>query len=153
MEQKIKAFTAEYSGLVSELATVCQIDLPYSAKMVKTSVTSQSFSALWDTGAMCSVVSRSVIEKLGLSPTGKATVYHTNGVTETFSYLVSVHLPCGINFPYIRVTEGILSVCDVLIGMDIIGHGDFAITAPNGNTKFSFQIPSTNDIDFVKQQQ
>ncbi|MDR0810760.1 MAG: retroviral-like aspartic protease family protein, partial [Paludibacter sp.] len=120
MEQKVKAFTAEYSGCVSELATVCQIDLPYGVETVKSSVTSQSFSALWDTGAMCSVISKNVIEKLGLSPIGSATVYHANGVSETFSYLVSVHLPCGIKFPYVRVTEGILSVCDVLIGMDII---------------------------------
>ena len=38
---------------------------------------------------------------------------------------------------------------DILIGMDIISQGEFAITASQGNTKFSFQIPSTHDIDYM----
>ena len=40
---------------------------------------------------------------------------------------------------------------DVLIGMDIITKGDFAITNPDGTTKFSFRIPSQADIDFVRE--
>ena len=39
----------------------------------------------------------------------------------------------------------------MLIGMDIINLGDFAITNKNGNTKFTFEIPSSRDIDFVKE--
>jgi hypothetical protein len=31
---------------------------------------------------------------------------------------------------------------DVLIGMDIIGSGDFSVTHHNGNTTFSFCCPS-----------
>ena len=38
---------------------------------------------------------------------------------------------------------------DVLIGMDIIGSGDFAITNHKGKTVFSFRIPSIGRIDFV----
>jgi preprotein translocase subunit SecA len=49
------------------------------------------------------------------------------------------------------VTEGILSGTDVLIGMDIISKGDFSITASQQKTKFSFQIPSTHDTDYVKE--
>jgi len=33
--------------------------------------------------------------------------------------------------------------------MDIISKGDFAITNLSNKTKFSFQTPSTNDIDFA----
>ena len=33
--------------------------------------------------------------------------------------------------------------------MDIIGHGDFVISNYNGNTMFSFRIPSVQEIDFV----
>ena len=40
---------------------------------------------------------------------------------------------------------------DVLIGMDIISRGDFAITHPGGRTKFSFRVPSQADIDFVEE--
>ena len=38
---------------------------------------------------------------------------------------------------------------DVLIGMDIIGLGDFAVTRPNGNTQFTFRMPPQADINFV----
>ena len=40
---------------------------------------------------------------------------------------------------------------DVLIGMDILGLGDFAVTHQNGNTTFSFCCPSLREIDFVKE--
>ena len=41
--------------------------------------------------------------------------------------------------------------CDVLIGMDLIGQGDFAITNFEGNTTLSFGMPSCIEIDFVKE--
>ncbi len=39
---------------------------------------------------------------------------------------------------------------DILIGMDIITLGDFAITNYNNKTVFSFRFPSSEVIDFVK---
>jgi uncharacterized protein YecA (UPF0149 family) len=44
-----------------------------------------------------------------------------------------------------------LTGTDVLIGMDIISMGDFTVTASKRKTKFSFQIPSTHDTDYVKE--
>jgi uncharacterized protein YecA (UPF0149 family) len=35
--------------------------------------------------------------------------------------------------------------------MDIIVRGDFAISQSSGKTKFTFQIPSTHDFDFYKE--
>ena len=148
---KIKSFVAEYVGLSTALKTFCSVGLPYNPVIGNDHVKSESFIALWDTGAMGSVITKNVVEKLGLSPVGRATVYHANGITNVPVYLVSIHLPCHIEFPYIRVTEGVLDGVDVLVGMDIIAKGDFAITAPGGNTKFTFQVPPTHDIDFVKE--
>ena len=37
---------------------------------------------------------------------------------------------------------------DVLIGMDIISQGDFAISNYGGKTQFSFRIPSQEHIEF-----
>ena len=37
---------------------------------------------------------------------------------------------------------------DVIIGMDVICKGDFAITNLNGKTTFSFRIPSEKEIVF-----
>jgi hypothetical protein len=38
---------------------------------------------------------------------------------------------------------------DILIGMDIITLGDFAVSNFEGVTKFSFRVPSLSHIDFV----
>ena len=38
---------------------------------------------------------------------------------------------------------------DVLIGMDILGMGDFTVTHHQGNTTFSYCCPSRREIDFV----
>jgi len=60
--------------------------------------------------------------------------------------------------PHVRVTEVQLIPDDnssddkqpqLLIGMDIINLGDFAITNAIGKTTFSFRIPSVQEIDFV----
>lgn len=59
-------------------------------------------------------------------------------------------LPNGVGFHTMTVMEAVLKDCDVLIGMDIITRGDFAITHSDGNTTFSFQIPSVRKIDFEK---
>jgi hypothetical protein len=48
------------------------------------------------------------------------------------------------------VLEGIPNGCDMLIGMDVINLGDFAVTNYNGRTMFSFRMPSADRIDFVR---
>ena len=40
---------------------------------------------------------------------------------------------------------------DVVIGMDVICNGDFAITNQDDKTTFSFRIPSEVEIDFAVQ--
>ena len=49
------------------------------------------------------------------------------------------------------MTETEFSGGDVLIGMDIISQGDFAVTNHGGITKFSFRMPSVTHIDFVEE--
>jgi hypothetical protein len=55
-----------------------------------------------------------------------------------------------VGFPQVRVSKGILTDFDVLIGMDIIGTGDFAVTNLGDTTVFTFRTPSVERIDFVK---
>lgn len=38
---------------------------------------------------------------------------------------------------------------EVIIGMDIINRGDFAVSNRNGATTFSFRIPSVESFDFA----
>jgi hypothetical protein len=64
---------------------------------------------------------------------------------------INILLPNSVGFAALRVTEGDLPDFDVLIGMDIIVRGDFAISQSTGKTKFTFQMPSTHDFDFHKE--
>jgi len=66
--------------------------------------------------------------------------------------LIDVRLPNNVVFNHLRVTSGDLGAGgpNMLIGMDIIGHGDFAVTSLGGNTTFSFRLPSMERIDFLQ---
>lgn len=148
----LKSFTIEYNGLAECLSTQCGISKAYSHVYQPDVIPPDfvEFHALWDTGAMRSVVSKEVVRILGLIPIGQAKVYHTNGISIVKTYLIDILLPNAIGFSTVLVTEGMLGDTDVLIGMDVISKGDFAVTGNSGKTKFSFQVPSTHDIDFRK---
>jgi hypothetical protein len=63
-----------------------------------------------------------------------------------------MYLPNHVVVPEIRVTEAPLTGdTDVLVGMDVIGIGDFAVTNKDGKTVFSFRLPSVECLDFVEQ--
>ena len=64
-------------------------------------------------------------------------------------FLVNVYLPNAVAVIDLRVARVKLRNAGVLIGMDIINSGDFAVTNRGGNTKFSFRMPSQADTDFV----
>lgn len=111
------------------------------------------FTALWDTGATMSVITQKVIDACGLRPTGSINVSNVENIVQTDTFLVNIWLPNKVVMTGIPVSKGKLpgSEADVLVGMDIINKGDFAVTNWNGRTKFSFRIPSKADIDFVEE--
>ena len=144
-EVAAKVLTVDYPRRMRMLPTSCGIvDSYLKDGMLEVA----EFRALWDTGADGSVISNSVVASLGLIPDGKIRVYHADGMSLVNTYTIDLRLPSGVVFRKLMVTSGDLKDTDVLIGMDVISMGDFAITASHGVTKFSFQIPSTHDIDF-----
>ena len=147
-----RAFTIRYGGRVNVLKTEIGIFLPVSREeMERMTPKVHPCVAVWDTGANGTVITKQVADELGLKPIGITEVYHAQGKGLTNEYLVNVALLNGVIIPGVRVTEGILAGCDVLIGMDIIAMGDFAVTNANahGGTTLSFCIPSVAEIDFV----
>jgi hypothetical protein len=64
--------------------------------------------------------------------------------------LVNLYLPNQVRVLKVLVAEGIPGGADMLIGMDIIGLGDFAVSNYNNKTVFSFRMPSMDTIDFCK---
>ena len=61
-----------------------------------------------------------------------------------------IFLPNNMLVPEVHVVEvpELAGVSEVLIGMDIIGLGDFAVNY-EGRTSFTFRIPSLEVIDFT----
>ncbi len=145
------AFTATAEGLPNVLQSPCKVGIAGRAA----GAPKEEFTAIWDTGATHSAITQKVVERCGLQPTGRIQIRHA-GIEEkpdeTDTYLVNLGLPNNVIIESITVSRGGFSGGDVLIGMDIINTGDFAITHANGQSKFSFQLPPQADIDFVKEQ-
>lgn len=109
------------------------------------------WTGLWDTGASNSCINQRIVDDLSLIPIGNKKISTANGMTIVNSYFVDIGLPNHV------VVKNVLVSCadlgediDVLLGMDIITHGDFSITNTNNKTTFSFRTPSVQEIDYVK---
>ena len=145
-------FTSEFPTQLGSIITDCKISDAYDEQVSVNELHPEftPFKAIWDTGAMRSSISTAVVEKLGISPLGFARVFHADGESMQQVYVVNVLLPNNMEVKTVTVTEAKMTDIDVLIGMDIISICDFALTSSGGKTKFSFQIPSSVDIDFTK---
>ena len=109
--------------------------------------------ALWDTGATNTCISTSVVEKLHLIATGEGTIKTPSGSDKRGTYLVDIILPNNVTVPQVMVfdTEIGNQGLDMLIGMDIISQGDFAISNYQGTTMFSFRYPSVKHTNYVQE--
>jgi len=145
-----KAFTARANGRSLRLITEIEIFPAFDPAATPTPPQSRKYQALYDTGATNSAISPQVVTDLQL-PSIKATNVAVGGGTLlTTSHLVNIMLPNRVGFPNVLVTKmALLGGFDALIGMDIIGAGDFAVTHQGGKTTFSFCFPSRKEIDFV----
>lgn len=148
------AFTLSYTTRSNRLITKARISEAFDPQQVDhTTINHIETDALWDTGATHSVITPSVVKALGLKPIGKIKVRSGGGEAEEDTYIVNVVLPNGVAIPGL-VMSGMEKVVDnfgIIIGMDVISHGDLSITNQNGNTCFSFRLPSLHTVDFVKE--
>lgn len=146
-----QAFTAKAEGLMNVLLSPCVIFPAFNPARFPEgeNIHGKTYTAIWDTGATNSVISDKVISELGLKSMGFTLVNHAGGQDTVPSYKVNIGLPNNVAFSEVKVTKGMLSGADVLIGMDVITKGDFSITNVHGNTVFSFRVPSLETIDYV----
>jgi predicted aspartyl protease len=115
----------------------------------QTTVPHEHFTAIWDTGATNTVITQKVVDACGLKPIGMTQTRTANGLANCEVYLINIVTTNSVGWSNIRVTKGDITGTDVLIGMDIITMGDFAITNKDGKTCFSFRTPSMQTIDFA----
>lgn len=98
--------------------------------------------AIWDTGATRTAISERLAESMGITSVGYGIAHTANGQCRINEYLVKLELPGGVLSSTIRCSSFKASDnVDVLIGMDLITTGDFAITNADGKTFVSFRIP------------
>ena len=107
--------------------------------------------ALWDTGATGSVVTKATASALGLPTVGTAKVFHAGGADIANRYMVNFFLPNNVQIVGLLVSDcsDIAGGWGAIIGMDVIGMGDFSITHQDNKTCMSFRIPSIQRIDYV----
>jgi predicted aspartyl protease len=133
--------------LMSEVAVTC----PQNNNNPKV-YEKDKFRAVWDTGATNTVINEKIAEKMGLIPINFIKSYTANGEADSKVYCVDLYLPNNVRIQNLQVTDGKLGDgLDVLVGMDVISIGDFAITNMHGATTFTFCMPSVHQIDFVEE--
>ena len=156
MQRRAKSFTTTFDRITRVLKNEVHVSKAFDPSLAPKRLSPENlgakkFVAIWDTGATGTVINQKVINECGLKPIGIAEVSTANEKRLSSVYLVSIFLPNRVYFPQLRVTEGTISEADVLIGMDIMTQGDFAVTNSDGRTTFSYRWPSAKRIDFVEE--
>lgn len=135
----ISALTIAATGLLREIITDVAIYDPIHGLMqTNDDPRVLNTKALWDTGASNCVITPSTARILGIKPIRVVETRHAGGVSLANVYLVNIMLPNGVGISGVQVTECMEQegAFGVIIGMDIITRGDFAITNVGGKTIF-----------------
>ena len=136
------AFIKSYTGISRKLDT--QTVIEYNG-------TSETVDAIWDTGATATCISMKVVSQLNLKPLGKQRIHTPAGEKVVNTYRVNVVLPNNVTVKNLVVCDSEIDglKAGALIGMDIMSHGDFAVSNFNGKTAFTFRTPSQKNTDYV----
>ena len=138
-------------GKLNVLQSQIGVSIPFDGDPAINSTPTNKYIGVWDTGATNSVITEKVAKELDLKPIGIKEVHTASGSDFQNQYLINIVLPNGVGIRNVLVTEGKLNQIDLLIGMDIITLGDFAITNLGGQTTMTFCMPSCHTFDFVQE--
>jgi hypothetical protein len=145
--KNLKAFTTTYPGRSSYLFRKVEISEEAQAGQ---RVSMYPTLAIWDTGANCSCITTEVVEALGLQEVRKTFVRTGGGDVVQKVYEICMHLPNGVSANIVATEIPALSNgMGAIIGMNIIGHGDFAISNFEGRTQMTFRVPSVEHADYT----
>ena len=130
-----KTFTKEYSEVVNKLIT--HVDIIGNKIKVF-----HAYSALWDTGATVTCISKNVATSLHLVPITEKEATTPLGSKNCKVYIIDIILDNDVRIDdvYAYETEIGNENIDILVGMDVIQRGEFVISNIEGKTKFSFSI-------------
>lgn len=140
----LSVFTEKYTKIQKRIITSAIID---------TNGIDLPVRIQWDTGATGICISKEVVSKLNLIPIGKINVHTPSGIGTMNQYIINIILNNEVMFRNWVVMDSEIGKqgIDVLIGMDIISNGDFALSNFEGRTQFSFRIPSQEHIEYKRE--
>lgn len=84
------------------------------------------FNVIWDTGATNTVISKQVVRDLKLKPISTTKLRVVNDIIICNVYKIVLNISNEIS-KIVKATAADLGNVDILIGMDVIGDGDFSI--------------------------
>lgn len=144
----VHGFTQVFSKIESEIITECGVSLPHNPVTDGDKYVIIKTPGLWDSGATNSVITKELASKLGLIPIRTVESHHAGGSSTVNVYLINIYLPNSVGIAFVQVSECVETIgrFGLLIGMDVISRGDFAISSFAGKTTFSFRMPSIQSI-------
>jgi len=148
-----RAFFTTYTGVTDELTTPAGIVPLYTTVPVACEAPLK-IEALWDTGAVLTFIKPALWDRLKLRPLE---------LSRTRFAGVGGPVEAEVSFVNLFLTPELMIECcpvyaadfpgdeDLLIGMNIIGMGDFAVCNAEGKTSFSFVMPPFPDrVNFAE---
>ncbi len=106
------------------------------------SISCKEYNAVWDTGAVRTIISPKVIEELKLIPLGNGGTIKIGDKSEhpCENYEIRIFNP-QTKKPIPLVVAGFdIPHFDIVIGMNFITNGEFIFKSVNGVSEFSFTI-------------
>lgn len=137
----ISVFTEKYKSIQRKLI---------NSAVVESNGNTVQAIAQWDTWATGTCISKKIVSQLGLQPTGMIRVQTPSGIGIMNKYMINLILNNEVRIMNLVVMDSEIGNqgIDVLIGMDIISIGDFAVSNFEGRTQFSFRIPSQGHVEY-----
>jgi hypothetical protein len=149
-----QAFTLNGQGLLESIITPVTVRQSFNlSKTYNLASTEIDVRALWDTGSTNTSISEGLARHLGLKSIDMCNVNGVDGIHPSMVYQIDILLPSSVAIGDVRGAEfKDNGAFEILIGMDIITLGDFAISNKEGKTVVSFRIPPSDTvIDFVRE--
>ena len=142
-----KAFTTTIHGRASKLVNMVEVSSVDGSR-------TREYDAQWDTGAQRTCISQSVVSELALEQFGCIRLTSPAGEEYMPTYKVELHLPNSVHIvnyevPLARFDDGDV---DVLIGLDVITNGEFAVGYDGKRTQFTFRVSAEGLPDFCAQE-
>ena len=108
--------------------------------------------AAWDTGSTYTFISREFVQKYNLNVLNESSVSTPYGKVKSGEVDITIILNNEMGFPVRALIQDYIHEegVDLLIGMNIVSKGDFAISTYDDITCFSSGCPSQGLIDFTK---